>query len=204
MPEKNLGLERLVFFSDAVVAIAITLLALDLKIDIKPSEHLRFADIGHAWPKFAAFFLSFLYVAVFWMIHRRFFNYIIKADNILLWYNFGWLLFVATLPFSTSLISADLFNVPAMFLYGCNTFMLTFFQNQIWDHVAVRQDYLSEHIDKKTIFDYRLSCNVAMVNALIAAGVSFLSPIAAFFVLLVRLQMIAIARKIFKPRLTSE
>src|SRR5215467_194473 len=85
MPEKNLGLERLVFFSDAVVAIAITLLALDLKIDIKPGEHLRFADIGHAWPKFAAFFLSFLYVAVFWMIHRRFFNYIIKADNILLW-----------------------------------------------------------------------------------------------------------------------
>src|SRR5689334_22036352 len=104
--EKNLELDRLVFFSDAVVAIAITLLALDLRIE-KGEElsKLSFAAIGHLWPKFAAFLLSFILIAVFWKVHHKFFFHIRKIDVNLLWFNIFWLLFIVLLPFTTTLIS---------------------------------------------------------------------------------------------------
>lgn len=83
--QKNLELERLVFFSDAIAAIAITLLALELKVSPK-GAHLEFADIAAAWHSFAAFFLSFIIIAVFWVNHHRFFcayqEYRLQADGV--------------------------------------------------------------------------------------------------------------------------
>src|ERR1700748_2867625 len=96
--EKNLELERLVFFSDAVVAIAITLLALELKV-APAGPHLTFADLAAAWHKFAAFFLSFIIIAVFWVNHHRFFFYIKDVDGRTMVYNMCWLLFIVLLPF---------------------------------------------------------------------------------------------------------
>ncbi len=73
MEEKNFQLERLVFFSDAVIAIAMTLLALDIKIESTESGHLHYADIWTQWRVFAAFGMSFLNIANFWIRHHTFF-----------------------------------------------------------------------------------------------------------------------------------
>jgi uncharacterized membrane protein len=95
--EKNLERERLVFFSDAVIAIAITLLALDLKVE-HAGPHFAFSDIANAWHRFAAFFLSFILIAVFWINHHRFFVYIKAIDARTMTYNICWLLFIVLLP----------------------------------------------------------------------------------------------------------
>ena len=87
MQEKNLRLDRTVFFCDAVVAIAITLLAFNLKIEHTENGTLTFADILHQWKTFAAFFLSFINIANFWKAHHSFYAYIKKMDEKLLWYN---------------------------------------------------------------------------------------------------------------------
>jgi uncharacterized membrane protein len=199
MKEKNLSLERLVFFCDAVVAIAITLLALELHIE-KKQAHLYFSDISGQWQKFASFFLSFLIIAVFWKVHHQFYYHIRKIDQRLLWYNIGWLMFIVLLPFSTTLVSSYLSDRPAILIYSLNVLGITIFQNLIWDHVAVRKDYLDAGTDEDTIYDNRIGCNVAMVNALLATGISFISPLAAFIILFTRLPMMSAAKLIFKRK----
>ncbi len=185
--EKNLELERLVFFSDAVVAIAITLLALNLKIEKPPGQaHISFADIWHEWRQFASFFLSFLLISVFWLIHHKFFHYIRMIDRTLAWYNLIWLLCIIVLPFSATLVSSDFDGSVSLFFYSLNIFFITLFQNQIWDHVAVRPDYLIEGANMNQVNDMRAYCNIAMVNALLAMAISSFSPIAAFLILTIR------------------
>lgn len=198
MKEKNLQLERLVFFCDAVVAIAITLLVFNLKLDRPAGTHLHFTDLRGTWKKLIAFLLSFLNVAIFWTIHHRFFAYIIKVDTRLLRYNLCWLFFIVTVPFTASLVSDYFDDTAAVFIYSLNIFLVTVFQNQIWDYVAVRPDFLKEDVGVSTIYFYRQACNIAMINGLLAMGVSFFSPLAAFILLYLRLPMITITRKIFR------
>lgn len=201
MKEKNLQLERLVFFSDAVVAIAITLLALDLRLD-KTSviNILSFKDIGNLWIKFSAFILSFILIAVFWRVHHQFFIYIKKIDEKLMSYNLYWLFFIVMLPFSSTLVSSYFGQTVSIFVYSINTLLITFFQNAIWDYACIRPDYLNNKADKTLIYYYRLDCNIAMINALIAVGMSFLSPITAMIILFVRPILMNVSRRFFRMK----
>jgi uncharacterized membrane protein len=178
--EKNLQLERLVFFTDAVVAIAITLLSLELKIEETANGHLTFAQLFDNWHKFVAFFLSFISIAIFWKKHHEFFKFIQSVDDKLFWYNLGWLLFIALLPFTTSLISSYFSDTAAMFSYCLNTFVITFFQNQIWDYVAEKPDFLKKELNLKTNHDNKVVCNVAMLNGFLATITSLLNPTVVF------------------------
>jgi len=200
--EKNLELERLVFFSDAVIAIAITLLALELKV-VPAGPHLTFADIGNAWHQFAAFFLSFIIIAVFWVNHHRFFVYIKAIDSRLLVYNICWLLFIVLLPFTSSLTSNDFFNKPAMLMYSINILIITYFQNAIWDHATHNKELLKSTITVTVIREYRVGCNLAMGNAAFAIGVTFLSPLFAFITLFARTFMFRRSAQQYIARLTQ-
>jgi len=198
--EKNLELDRLVFFSDAVVAIAITLLALDLKIKPASSDHLTFSDLAGSWQKFAAFFLSFFIIAVFWKIHHEFYMYIRKINGPLLWFNLGWLVFIAMLPFTTSMISSYLFDTAAIFIYCVNVLLITVFQNIIWDYVAMKPEFLNEAATPLLIRNNRISCNVAMINAVFACIVGFFSPLIAFIILFTRIPMFTVAATYYRKR----
>jgi|GEM_PF-764198 uncharacterized membrane protein len=193
--DKNLELDRLVFFSDAVVAIAITLLVFDLKINKASSDHLTFADFGNSWQKFVAFILSFFIIAIFWKIHHEFYVHIKKINNTLLWYNIAWLLFIVLIPFTSTLISAHLYDRAAIFCYCMNVFMITIFQNLIWDHVAARPDYLKENVDPDLVKTYIVACNLAMLNGVLACVISFFSPLIAFILLFTRLPMFSLSTR---------
>lgn len=194
MKDKNLQLDRTVFFCDAVVAIAITLLALNIKIDRTQNGHLQFSDFLCEWKTFAAFLLSFINIAGFWRNHHNFFSYIKNMDDKLLWFNIAWLFFIILLPFSTSLVSAYFFDTPAVFTYSINTFFITIFQNQIWDYASMKRGFLREdNFNKEMIRRFRLYCNLDMVNALLAAVIALLGyPMLAFILLFTKLPMIVI------------
>lgn len=104
----QLGLERLVFFSDAVFAIAITLLALEIRLpeseELLSNSQLS-AQLTGMWHEYLAFFISFMVIGTFWMAHHRKYRFIRRYDGRLLLLNLLFLMVVAFVPFPSSVIS---------------------------------------------------------------------------------------------------
>jgi uncharacterized membrane protein len=103
------GPERLIYFSDAVIAIAITLLALELPT---PGEGvhgnagvLQFLG-GHA-AEYVAFLISFAAVAMHWLIHQRLFRYAGGLEGRVIRWNLLWLLMIVLMPFTTKLLTSE-------------------------------------------------------------------------------------------------
>src|SRR3954463_14717196 len=82
-PSNSLGLERLVFFSDAVIAIGITLLAIDLRLPHTPglTNHGLLGLLRDMVPRFVAFVISFAVIGVYWAAHHRMFRFIAAFDQ---------------------------------------------------------------------------------------------------------------------------
>ncbi|MGC4092652.1 MAG: TMEM175 family protein [Polyangiaceae bacterium] len=189
--KKELGFERFIFFSDAIVAIAITLLALELKLDVAADHHVTFHDLLEPWPKYLAFILSFINIAGFWRTHHMSFSYIRKIDERLLLVNLTWLFFIVIVPFTTSLLSPHFTDTPTIFLYCANMFVLCILQNVIWDYAASRgPDFVdSTKVGEPVMSRMRVMFNLEMLNGLIAVVVSFFAPVAAFVLLFFKLPL---------------
>jgi uncharacterized membrane protein len=98
---------RLEAFSDGVLAVAITLLVLDLHTDATSGESLG-TQLRHEWPSFAAYVLSFFIIGVIWVNHHALFSLAAKVDRFVMFYNLFLLLWVSTIPFTTATLAAYL------------------------------------------------------------------------------------------------
>ena len=97
---------RVEAFSDGVLAIAITLLVLDLRVPPRDGTHGSLAhQLAHEWPSYAAYVTSFLVIGIIWINHHTVFQLIGRVDRVLLFINLILLMFVAAIPFTTSLLA---------------------------------------------------------------------------------------------------
>jgi len=98
---------RLRSFSDGVIAIAITLLILSIKLPYL-HDHVSNKALGQALialgPSFFTYVLSFLLIARYWITHTIIFNHVEKVDSELIWINIVFLLTLSFLPFPTELM----------------------------------------------------------------------------------------------------
>ena len=89
--KKEFQLERLILFSDAVFAIAITLLVIEIKIpeiQEKPvTENAVLYKLAELIPKFVGFLVSFLLIGQYWIVHHRMFSFVINFTDRLIWLN---------------------------------------------------------------------------------------------------------------------
>lgn len=100
------GLDRLVNFSDATVAIAITLLILPL-VDIAGDiQKVTLGQLLHDnVDTIIGFFVTFLVISRFWVVHHRVFEYVASYSRGLVTANFLWLISIAFLPFVANVLS---------------------------------------------------------------------------------------------------
>jgi uncharacterized membrane protein len=106
-PETARDRDRIVNLSDGVFAIAITLLVLDIQVPDIPENMVATelpGELLSLWPKYLGYLLSFVGISTFWMIHHSIFRPIKAYDRVLLYLNFLFLMFVAFVPFPTSLL----------------------------------------------------------------------------------------------------
>lgn len=119
-----IDVERLAFFSDAVFAIALTILALDLRLPALPpigtSEQLVDAIVA-MWPQLYSFTLSFVVITLFWNGHYRTFSFLRGIDAVFLLLNLVLLFLIVLLPFPTSVLGEHGDLLAATVFYGCVT-----------------------------------------------------------------------------------
>jgi uncharacterized membrane protein len=97
--------ERLTFFSDAVIAIAITLLAIELPLPDGSSVKLFWHSVGHEIGHYGSFLISFIAIAAAWDSHHDLFRYVRRVDTRTRTLNTSWLLMIVLTPFATRLLT---------------------------------------------------------------------------------------------------
>jgi len=136
----RLEYDRVLFFSDAVFAIAITLLVVDLRV---PDEVLNTGDQLHADKyRILGFAISFLVIGLFWMGHHRLFRYITALNRPVIFLNLLFLGTIAFLPYPTALLFASSTKqVPATVFYAACVAGAGLVELAIWLY-ALRADGL--------------------------------------------------------------
>src|SRR5215831_16445501 len=154
--KKEFQLERMILFSDAVFAIAITLLVIDLKV---PQIHENISDkallgeLAQLLPKLVWFIFTFWLIGLYWTIHHRMFGYVINYNRKLIWLNLFFLLTIVLMPFSTgfygeysggSLVEKQL-KVPMTVYVGniCATGIANYL---LWNYIGNPKNKLAEHL----------------------------------------------------------
>ncbi len=141
--------ERLVFFSDAVFAIAVTLLVLE----IRPPEETRHLLHGLAalWPSYLAYAITFLLIGQVWANHHVMFDHIRSADRTVLFLNTVLLMDIAFLPFAAAVLAAAFRTGhgqrTAVVFHGMTFLLAAILFNLIWGYARHDHRLLGATID---------------------------------------------------------
>jgi len=140
-------IERVILFTDAVFAIAMTLLVIEIKVPEleHPTEQAVLSVLLHLIPKFVGFFLSFFIIAIYWLAHHRIFRFVRRLDNRLLWINLFFLLSIVLMPFTTAYQSEyGLLRTPWI-LYSANIAFTGFMQARMQHYLRKTGHQLVAH-----------------------------------------------------------
>lgn len=113
-------LERMMFFSDAVFAIAITLLVIEIHAPHLPfgsPDRAYWQALAHLWPSLLGYFVSFAVIGLFWMGHHRAFALAGRYSPKVLPWNMGLLITIAFMPFVTAWLAQNLYARPPALVY---------------------------------------------------------------------------------------
>jgi len=114
MAQQRPTTNRLAAFSDAVFAVIITIMVLELK----PPEHPTFAALRPLWPTALSYLVSYYFIAIVWLNHHHLLRFFPHSTPRLIWINFVHLFMVSLVPFSTAWVADTQFAAAPVFVYA--------------------------------------------------------------------------------------
>jgi uncharacterized membrane protein len=182
---EELGLERIVFFSDAVMAIAITLLAIDLKVpeftNGATSSQLL-ASLTGMGTRFMSFFVSFVVVGVYWTSHHRYFRYIKRYDGVLIFLNLLFLLFIILMPFVASLLGINGFMPVGVITYAAAVALTGLAISALWWYASTNHRLVAENLDIGFIRSRNLMALLVPIIFLVSIPFALINPLIAMVI----------------------
>lgn len=181
------ALDRLIFLSDGVFAIAITLLVLGINVPEIPAalqEAQLSGKLFGLWVPIATYVLSFIILGVYWMTHQRIFQYIQRSDNGLIWLNVFFLMTVAFLPIPTKVLGMYGDRQPAVIFYVGSLMITGLFIILLWWYATRDHRLVDKQLDAALIRHHMQRALIAPLIFLLSIGLSFMSPYLAEFSLL--------------------
>jgi uncharacterized membrane protein len=174
---------RLEAFSVGVMAIAITLLVLDLRVPEVRGGSL-WSALAKQWPSYSAYAVSALVIGIIWVNHHTVFRPVKVVDRPVLFANLYLLVVVTVIPFTTRLLAAYLLQgydgKIAAALYGVNMLAMSVGFSVLWLAVTREEaSLLHEHVDPVAARAALKRFGLGLVVYSIAIGVAFISAVLA-------------------------
>jgi uncharacterized membrane protein len=134
-------------FSDGVFAVAITVLVFNLlPIADKTASDLSARALGHYWPSYLAYVVSFLTIGIMWLNHHTMLSAVTKVNRPVLVLNLILLMGVVAIPFPTALVSDHLTEnsqgTVAAVTYGLVMIAISIGYGATWIYIAAHQEHL--------------------------------------------------------------
>lgn len=187
--KKEFQVERLALFSDAVFAIAITLLIIEVKIPqlTKPftDHHLLEIMADEMVAKFIGFIVSFLVISVYWITHHVLFSYLTNYSKKLVWSNLYFLFTIVLMPFSSGFYSEYWMSpliTPTAF-YAINLTLSGLTLSRLWHVVANPKNGMAATLPSPLKVHYYVTrALVAPAVFLVSLGAMFFNPTISYFI----------------------
>ena len=153
--------ERIVFFSDAVFAIAITLLIIEVKVphlEHNASDRDFWLALVRLIPNFVGYFFSFFVIGAYWIGHHKIYGYIVRWNYGLIWRNVFFLMAIAFMPFSTAFFSESPSRFVPLVVYAVSYAAAGFLELWQWRY-AVKNKLIEADLSSSVIsyFSWRLT-----------------------------------------------
>jgi uncharacterized membrane protein len=179
MQDKNMSTTRIEAFSDAVIAIIITIMVLEMRAPRGTSLNELFA----IWPVFLSYILSFLVLAIYWVNHHQMLRLAKRADNAVLWTNNLLLFCLSLTPFATAYMGENHFEPLPTALYAIVLLSSSLSYFALWTAIMRHHkdelgfEALCRSAFRKNIVSvglYTISVPLAFVHPALTIGIAFL------------------------------
>ena len=182
---------RIEALTDGVIAIAMTILVLELAIPNFIGTHFGSDEVPRSFvemiPEFYVYALGFVVLGMYWILHRFMFHFIKRSDGILVWFNIPFLMFAAAVPFSTAVLRVNKALTPGThavspmpWVFNAASMVITvLILLAIWQYATGKHRLVDQDIDKRVVWVFKKIILIGVSIMLVGFVLSFFIPLAS-------------------------